>query len=169
MPTRPIEENPFAAPESDLTPERFEPGDVSSAYATTWKRFVALFVDGIMFQILQAAFLTAMSGVQAAVADVPGLSAIASLVDLVVVLLGIVLYYALQESSEAQAALGKRLVGIRVTDLEGRRLSFGRAFGRACARFLSYLSFGIGLLIQPFTERKQALHDLLAGTIVVRG
>jgi len=168
MPTRPIEENPFAAPESDLTPERFEPGDVSSAYATTWKRFVAVFVDGIILKVLSAAVFMAVLAVSSP-ADSPVIESFFELLDPGLSLLMYLAYYTVLESSEAQATLGKRLVGIRVTDLEGRRLSFGRAFGRACARFLSYLSFGIGLLIQPFTERKQALHDLLAGTIVVRG
>lgn len=168
MPTRPIEENPFAAPESDLTPERFEPGDVSSAYATTWKRVVAVFVDGIILKVLSAAVFMAVLAVSSP-ADSPAIESFFELLDLGLPLLMYLAYYTVLESSEAQATLGKRLVGIRVTDLEGRRLSFGRAFGRACARFLSYLSFGIGLLIQPFTERKQALHDLLAGTIVVRG
>jgi len=168
MPTRPIEENPFAAPESDLTPERFEPGDVSSAYATTWKRVVAVFVDGIILKVLSAAVFMAVLAVSSP-ADSPVIESFFELLDPGLSLLMYLAYYTVLESSEAQATLGKRLVGIRVTDLEGRRLSFGRAFGRACARFLSYLSFGIGLLIQPFTERKQALHDLLAGTIVVRG
>jgi uncharacterized RDD family membrane protein YckC len=59
-------------------------------------------------------------------------------------------------------------LGIRVTDLDGGRISFGRATGRYFGKILSGLILGIGFLMAAFTERKQALHDLLAGTLVVR-
>jgi uncharacterized RDD family membrane protein YckC/Tfp pilus assembly protein PilE len=76
-------------------------------------------------------------------------------------------YYASQESSVHQATLGKRALGIKVTDLDGRRLSFGHALGRWFAAALSYLTMYIGFLMALFTERKRALHDLVAGTQVV--
>ena len=78
------------------------------------------------------------------------------------------LYYALLESSKLQGTLGKVALNIRVTDLGGRRISFARASGRFFGRVLSNLTLGIGYLIQVFTQRRQALHDLLAGTLVVR-
>ena len=78
------------------------------------------------------------------------------------------LYFALLESSTRQASLGKMALGLRVTDLEGRRLSFARASGRYFASILSKLVLGIGFLMIAFTERKQGLHDMLAGTLVVR-
>lgn len=77
------------------------------------------------------------------------------------------LYYALQESSSYQATLGKRALGIKVTDLHGNRISRSRAFARWFAAALSYLTLYIGYLIAAFTDRKQALHDFFADTLVV--
>jgi uncharacterized RDD family membrane protein YckC len=78
------------------------------------------------------------------------------------------LYYALLQSSSWQATVGQRAVGVRVTDLDGNRISFARASGREFASILSGLIFGIGYLMIIWTERKQALHDMLANTLVVR-
>jgi uncharacterized RDD family membrane protein YckC len=77
------------------------------------------------------------------------------------------LYFAILESSVWQATLGKRALGVVVTDLSGDRISFGRATGRHFAHYLSAI-FLIGFLVQPFTAKRQALHDKIAGTLVVR-
>jgi uncharacterized RDD family membrane protein YckC len=76
------------------------------------------------------------------------------------------LYTALQECSLRRATLGKRLLGIQVTDLTGGRVSFGRASGRFFARLLP--TFGIGYLVMLFTSKKQALHDLIASCLIIR-
>ena len=76
-------------------------------------------------------------------------------------------YYAGFESSRQQATFGKQAIGIKVTDLAGRRIGFGRALGRWCAALLSYLTLYIGFFMAGFTSRKQALHDYVAGTLVV--
>ena len=60
------------------------------------------------------------------------------------------------------------IFGMRVTDLNGNRISFERATGRHFAKWLSAIIFGIGHIMVGFTERKQGLHDLLAGTLVRR-
>ena len=78
------------------------------------------------------------------------------------------LYSAYQESSESQATIGKRMLGIRVTDLSGNRISFGQATGRHFGKILSSLICSIGFIMAGFTEKKQALHDMLASTLVVR-
>ena len=78
------------------------------------------------------------------------------------------LYYALLESSVWQGTIGKKALGLYVSDLEGRRVSFGRATGRFFARILSNFTLGIGYLMVAFTEKKQALHDMVAGTLVLR-
>ena len=77
------------------------------------------------------------------------------------------LYFAGQESSTHQATLGKRALGIKVTDDNGQRLSFAHALGRWFAAALSYLTLYIGFLMAAFTERKRALHDVVASTLVV--
>ncbi len=80
--------------------------------------------------------------------------------------IGAWLYEALLTSSSLQATLGKMILGMRVTDLQGQRISFGRATGRHFAKYLSALFLGIGYLMVGFTQKKQGLHDMLAGTVV---
>ena len=78
------------------------------------------------------------------------------------------LYEALMESSSYQATLGKMIFGMKVTDLYGNRISFARAMGRHFAKILSGMILCIGFIMVGLTERKQGLHDLLAGTLVWR-
>lgn len=78
------------------------------------------------------------------------------------------LYYALFESSAWQATIGKKALGLTVTDLEGRRIGFGRATGRFFAKILSFMILCIGFFMIAFTSKKQGLHDILAGTLVLR-
>jgi uncharacterized RDD family membrane protein YckC len=77
------------------------------------------------------------------------------------------LYFAIMESSSKQATLGKMVLGIVVTDYEGRRISFGRALGRNLAKIISQVILFIGYLMVAFTEKKQGLHDMIASTLVV--
>ena len=79
------------------------------------------------------------------------------------------LYFALCESSAWQATIGKLALGIRVTDLQGRRISFLRALGRYGAKFISAIILCIGFIMVAFTRRKQGRHDLIAGTLVLNG
>ena len=81
---------------------------------------------------------------------------------------GVWLYFALMESSAWQATLGKKVLGLYVTDLEGRRLGFGRATGRYFAKAISNFTLLIGYVIAGFTKKKQALHDIIAGCLVLR-
>jgi uncharacterized RDD family membrane protein YckC len=76
------------------------------------------------------------------------------------------LYEAFMESSQYQATLGKMIFGMKVTDLYGNRIDFARATGRHFAKFVSLLTLCIGFIMVGFTERKQGLHDLMAGTLV---
>ena len=82
-------------------------------------------------------------------------------------IVGIWLYFALQESSARQATVGKRAMNIHVTDLLGRRISFGQATGRHFSKILSSI-LAIGYIMVAFTEKKQGLHDLIASTLVLR-
>ena len=79
------------------------------------------------------------------------------------------LYFAFCESSAWQATVGKLALGIRVTDMQGARISFPRALGRYLAKYLSAIILGIGFIMVAFTRRKQGLHDLIAGTLVLNG
>jgi uncharacterized RDD family membrane protein YckC len=83
-------------------------------------------------------------------------------------LIGGWLYEALMESSAKQATLGKMLLGLMVTDEAGNRISFARASGRHFAKYISSFTLFIGYIMAGFTAKKQALHDMIAGTLVVR-
>jgi uncharacterized RDD family membrane protein YckC len=78
------------------------------------------------------------------------------------------LYSAFFMSSGWQGTPGQRLLGLRVTRVDGERISFARASGRYFASVLSAYLIGIGYLMMLWSERNQTLHDRLAGTVVVR-
>ena len=77
------------------------------------------------------------------------------------------IYFAAFESSPKQATPGKMALGIKVTDLNGRRIGFGKATGRYFGKILSFIILGIGFIMIAFTEKKQGLHDKMAGCLVV--
>lgn len=164
----PYESNPFAAPETDLETEDQSYSDGNLKYAGFWQRFAAAFVDGIITQIIAfciafpAGMLLGLSGLH------QQMQGLAEVIGFIIGILTAWLYSALQESSEARATLGKKMLGLKVVDLSGRRISFGQATGRHFGKIISGLILLIGYLMQPFTERKQALHDMMAGTLVIK-
>lgn len=78
------------------------------------------------------------------------------------------LYYALMESSKFGGTLGKMAVNIKVVDMNGDRISFGRATGRYFSKIITNMTLLIGYIIAGFTEKKQALHDLITSCLVVQ-
>jgi uncharacterized RDD family membrane protein YckC len=78
------------------------------------------------------------------------------------------LYYAMMESSEQQATLGKQAMKIYVTDMQGSRISFGQATGRHFAKIISAVIIYIGFIMAGFTDKKQALHDIIANCLVLK-
>ena len=152
-------------------------------YAGFWVRFVAYFVDslilGIPFTIaLFAIFMLAGVGAmmrRAAPVNPNEIAAnfapvFAMMIPVMFFLILVSwLYYAGMESSARQATLGKSVMSLRVTNGEGQRLSFGHASGRFFAKIISgMIPFAIGYIMAGFTEKKQALHDLIAGTLVLK-
>lgn len=79
-----------------------------------------------------------------------------------------VAYFVLLESSRWQATVGKRVCRLRVTDRSGQRVGVARALGRYLAKFVSAVVLGVGFLMVGWTRRSQGLHDLMAGTLVMR-
>ncbi len=127
-------------------------------YAGFWRRVGASVIDGILLNVVGGIVIA----ISAAISDV--LVVIAYIVYVV----ALFLYYAIMESSSYQATVGKIALGIQVTDLSGNRIGFGRALGRNLAEILSALILLIGYILVAFTEKKQALHDMIAGTLVVK-
>lgn len=78
------------------------------------------------------------------------------------------LYFALQESSKWQATLGKRVLGLKVVNLNGERITFIRASVRYFSKIISRAVLMIGFLMILFTKKKQALHDKIAKTLIIK-
>lgn len=127
-------------------------------YAGFWARFAALLVDTAILTIIFLAI-----GITSAAAG-----AAAMMIGQVVVFAVYLLYWPMMESSSRQATFGKSLVGIQVTDLDGARVSFLRAFLRNIAKIISSIPLSIGFVLAAFTARKQALHDIITKCLVVR-
>jgi uncharacterized RDD family membrane protein YckC/Tfp pilus assembly major pilin PilA len=122
-------------------------------FAGFWRRVAAFIIDGFLLSVPNLLIAWAM----------PGKTAVAFVLN---VAIGVA-YYGLLHSSAKQATVGKMVFGIKVTDVAGRRLGFGKAAARYFATWLSALILGIGFLMAAFTKKKQALHDTLCGTLVV--
>jgi uncharacterized RDD family membrane protein YckC len=135
-------------------------------HAGFWRRCAAYVIDYFLTFIASYA-LGFLAGI--ALVALQGVEGMA-IAPMVGGLLGLIfgwLYFAMQESSARQATLGKLAMGIKVTDGQGRRIGFGRATGRFFGKLLSGLIFAIGFMLAGWTARKQALHDMLANTLVV--
>jgi uncharacterized RDD family membrane protein YckC len=153
-----------------------------SPYAGFWLRVVAYIIDsivlGVIFGVLfligiaivgVGSLHTMVRGMDSGDAEPP----VAFILMLIFVsFLGLIagwLYHAYLESSPNQGTLGKMALGLIVTDLQGRRISFGHATGRFFAKIItSLIPLGIGYMMAGFTEKKQALHDMIAATLVLR-
>lgn len=151
-------------------------------YAGFWLRLVAHLLDGLICGLAFVILLIpvfALTGAGAFLSklgssdDVSDAAAGFIVLALVGVFLGGVvlawLYYAYAESSSWQGTAGKKLLNLYVTDMSGRPISFGRASGRFFARFVTNLiPLSIGYILAGFTEKKQAIHDMIASCLVLR-
>jgi uncharacterized RDD family membrane protein YckC len=133
------------------------------AYGGFWIRFVAYIIDAILLSIAAGIVGTAF-GFNIFEPDWEHYDSIPNLISLVIGWL----YFALLESSERGATVGKMAMGLRVVTSDGQRLSFMNATGRYFAKFISTLIFCIGFIMIAFTDRKRGLHDMIAGTLVIK-
>ena len=153
-----------AAPAAPGIPTTFP---IVVEYAGFWKRFAAYILDMII--VGSVAWVVSF-----VIGFIIGLMFAGSFESelLILLLVPVILildwlYFALMESSSKQATLGKQALRIIVTDLEGRRISFGRATGRFFSKFFSIIIIYIGFIMVAFTGKKQGLHDMIAGTLVI--
>ena len=140
-------------------------------YGGFWIRFLAIVIDwvvvnAIVFPILL--ILGATLGVAGSLTRMPnpGIAVVQATTFFGFTTVVNWLYEALMWSSSRQATLGKLALGLRVTDLNGQRISFARATGRHFAKIISGMILAIGYIMAAFTDRHQALHDMIAGTLV---
>ena len=139
----------------------FPPTMSVGLYASFWRRIAAYLID---YFVIGTATAFLAVGVVSTRSESDGANAIV----LLLIFAAPWLYATLFESSGKQATLGKLALGIKVTDLNGNRISFVHATGRFFAEILSTLTLGFGYAIAAFTNRRQALHDIVASTLVVR-
>ncbi len=162
-------------------PTLVAPSITNQTYAGFWIRFVALIIDYIIIYVVQSFIiipLLAMLGIATlpTTTDVQGEDSLALLSTMMVPLMIVSvftlvlswIYFAFMESSPRQATLGKMAVGIIVTDLQGNRISFLQATGRFFSKIISSMILYIGYIMAAFTEKKQALHDMIASTLVLK-
>jgi uncharacterized RDD family membrane protein YckC len=150
-----------------LTPSHYKTSAIGE-FATFWQRFVASFIDGIVVSAVTqplsaiiglavrdgAAFRhagEAALGMQFAIGQCIGW-----------------LYFALMVTSSKQGTLGMMAMGLVVTDLEGKPITFARATGRHFAAILSEMTCFIGYLMMLWTQKRQTLHDIIAGTLILQ-
>jgi uncharacterized RDD family membrane protein YckC len=136
-------------------------------YAGFWLRFWAFLIDAALLALLPV--LVAVIIAPLFFTGVMALAFIGIWIFIVPVVLGEGwLYFALMESSAYQATIGKQALKLKVTGLNGERITFGRASIRYFAKILSHLILNIGFIMAAFTEKKQALHDIIAACLVIR-
>ncbi len=141
-------------------------GAAQVAYGGFWIRFVAYIIDAILISLVLGV-VTSIFGISYVDVDVDDLSKIDPTLNLLSLLVAW-LYFALMESSERGATVGKMAMGLRVVSNDGKRISFLNATGRYFAKILSALIFCIGFIMIAFTDRKRGLHDMIASTLVIK-
>ncbi len=159
--------------EYSMTPPTTTASDLKivATYAGFWRRVGAYMLDGLILYVATLPMVLIYSALYPT--EMPESSTGLSFKEAYWVLYFIPgfiiswLYFALMECSSKQGTVGKIALGIRVTDLEGSRIDFLTATGRFFAKIISTITLGIGFLMAAFTPKKQALHDLMAATLVV--
>ncbi len=160
------------------------PITMNTNYAGFWQRFLALIIDSIIIGVVRTilvipilaavglSFATEIQNfdvaddgnifamVAAFFAAAMAMAAISSIISL--------LYFSFMESSKYQATVGKLALGLTVTDMDGNRIDFGKALLRNIGKFVSAFILCIGYIMAAFTDKKQALHDMIASTLVVK-
>ena len=135
------------------------------SYAGFWKRVAAAIIDEIIIMIggFAFGFVFVLVMVAGGIDDLAVLEIMENILGIILIWV----YFAVMESSPTQGTLGKMALGIKVTDLEGDKIDFGRATRRHFAKIISALILYIGFIMVAFTQEKQGLHDMMAGCLVV--
>jgi uncharacterized RDD family membrane protein YckC len=157
---------------------------MNTTYAGFWLRFVAYIIDSIIVYVMQSfifipvlgllgiTFASNMENVQnmsdaEAIGMFGSIMAFAGATMFLTTIIA-VLYWSLMESSKYQATVGKLALGLIVTDMEGKNLDLTKALIRNVCKIISWMILLIGYIMAAFTEKKQGLHDIIAGTLVVK-
>jgi len=141
-------------------------------YAGFWARVVAYMIDMIILGLLTIPInvvgLFVIGTTKGTQDQLDAVTGRIMLIAFGVCTIVAILYFSVFESLKPQATPGKMVMRVEVTDSNGKRVSFGRALARNLAKILSSIPFNIGFLMAAFTGRKQALHDMVTGCLVVK-
>jgi uncharacterized RDD family membrane protein YckC len=157
---------------------------MNTNYAGFWMRFAAYIIDIIIVYVVQSFVFIPLFGLlgisfaasggdyeNMSEAEAMGMAGgIMAVVGTTILLASAIsiLYWTLMESSKYQATVGKMVLGLKVTDVEGKNLDFVKSLIRNVSKIISGVILYIGYIMAGFTEKKQGLHDMIAGTIVVK-
>jgi uncharacterized RDD family membrane protein YckC len=139
-------------------------------FAGFWLRTLAAIIDDVLYQVVSVILALPLAYSLGASMSMAGRysAAAGAVLGFFIDVLVSWLWFTIPESSKWQATVGKKLLGLKVTDENGERIGFGKANGRYWAKSLSALILCIGFIMVAFTEKKQGLHDKMAGTLVVK-
>ncbi len=146
-----------------MNPQPISENNETTQFGGFWIRVGAYFIDLVVLIVptLLVSFLVV------SVYATRG-QAMIEIIDLISSLIIWWIYFAILHSSKWQASIGKKVVGLKVSDKSGNRISFARATGRYFATILSTVTFCIGYMMVGWTKNKQGLHDMIAETYVIR-
>ena len=140
--------------------------EIKKSYGGFWKRVIAYLIDAFIIAFpVTMIFGTVIP--QTMMTENIQVTSVAVSMPQVIMLVASWVYFAGLESSAWQATVGKKLLGMKVTDTSGERIDFIKATVRYLSKFLSSFIFMIGFIMVAFTARKQGLHDFIAGTTVI--
>lgn len=128
-----------------------------SSFAGFWLRVGAFLIDYLIFSALYSVLNIFVKEKNQNVAAL----------ELFFFIIATWLYNSLMESSKYQGSIGKKICKIKVLDKNGNKISFGRATIRHFSKITIVLTFYIGIIMIAFTKKKQSLHDIIAGCVVV--
>lgn len=173
-----------------VTTIQIEENEKHPQYAGFWIRFGAWAIDSIILgipllilsNVIFALFGNSMEVPEellidptsidtlsdAEILSIAGPMMLAFFGTMIVCMIFSLFYYTLFHASKWQATIGKKLLGLKVTDKNGKRLSFWRSLGRYLVSSLLSSILLIGFILAAFTEKKQALHDLIVGSVVIK-
>jgi uncharacterized RDD family membrane protein YckC len=157
---------------------------MNSLYAGFWLRFVAYVIDSIIVYVIQSFIFIPVLGLLGItfasdfdnmenMSDAEAMGMLGAMMAfsggafLLITIISI-LYWSLMESSKYQATVGKLALGLKVTDMEGKNLDFTKSLIRNACKIISQMILFVGFIMAGFTEKKQGLHDMIAGTLVVK-
>jgi len=130
-------------------------------YAGFWRRVISVIIDIVILWVPASLFRWSAP-------DLNITGVVLEVIDFMYLMLVWALYYGFTESSRYQATFGKLVMGLRVTNYNGEKISFLNAVGRFLGQFISLLPLGIGIFMIGWTKKKQGLHDIIASCLVIK-